>query len=280
MPAPSRAISESAEASPAAPQSCSDSTRPPLDELDRDLDQLLAGERIADLHDGRLSASPRRAPGSRAPTRRRSRRGRSSRRRARRGSRARSPSRRQPVGARARRTSRSRGSCPVRLVEDGFPADVRHADGVAVAADPGDGAAKCVVGAPNRGRRGARSAARPCDDVAQDPADPVAAPWNGSTADGWLCAPTLNATASPRRGRARRVLAGPCSTRSPVEEAGCRSAPSACSRSAPTRGARRRPARNGSARGRGAPGFSRPRRRVARGRVEGFVPRPASGDSV
>ena len=50
MPAPSRAISESAEASPAAPQSCSDSTSPRLDELDRDLDQLLAGERVADLH--------------------------------------------------------------------------------------------------------------------------------------------------------------------------------------------------------------------------------------
>jgi hypothetical protein len=48
-PAPSRAISASDDASPAAPQSWSDSTRPALDELDRDLDQLLAGERVADL---------------------------------------------------------------------------------------------------------------------------------------------------------------------------------------------------------------------------------------
>ena len=50
MPAPSDAISASAEASPAAPQSCSDSTRPALDELDARLDQLLARERVADLH--------------------------------------------------------------------------------------------------------------------------------------------------------------------------------------------------------------------------------------
>ena len=29
------------------------------------------------------------------------------------------------------------------------------------------------------------------------PPTPVAAPWNGSTADGWLCDSTLNAIATP-----------------------------------------------------------------------------------
>ena len=42
------------------------------------------------------------------------------------------------------------------------------------------------------------------------PPTPVAAPWNGSTADGWLCDSTLNATASPSpRSITPGVLAGP-----------------------------------------------------------------------
>ena len=46
---PFEAISESDDASPAAPQSCSDSTRPPSTSSRLRLDQLLARERVADL---------------------------------------------------------------------------------------------------------------------------------------------------------------------------------------------------------------------------------------
>ena len=49
------------------------------------------------------------------------------------------------------------------------------------------------------------------------PPTPVAAPWNGSTADGWLWLSTLNATASPSpRSSTPAFSPGPCSTRSPV----------------------------------------------------------------
>ena len=50
MPAPSDAISASAEASPAAPQSCSDSTRPRSTSSRLASISFLPGERIADLH--------------------------------------------------------------------------------------------------------------------------------------------------------------------------------------------------------------------------------------
>src|SRR5262249_52882450 len=50
------------------------------------------------------------------------------------------------------------------------------------------------------------------------PPTPVAAPWNGSTADGWLCDSTLNATASPSpRSITPAFSPGPCSTRAPAE---------------------------------------------------------------
>jgi hypothetical protein len=50
------------------------------------------------------------------------------------------------------------------------------------------------------------------------PPTPVAAPWNGSTADGWLCDSTLNATATPSpRSSTPAFSPGPCSTRSPVD---------------------------------------------------------------
>ena len=49
------------------------------------------------------------------------------------------------------------------------------------------------------------------------PPTPVAAPWNGSTAVGWLCDSTLNATASPSpRSTTPAFSPGPCSTRSPA----------------------------------------------------------------
>src|SRR5919106_1209896 len=48
------------------------------------------------------------------------------------------------------------------------------------------------------------------------PPTPVAAPWNGSTAEGWLWLSTLNATASPSpRSSTPAFSPGPCSTRSP-----------------------------------------------------------------
>src|SRR5262249_60188842 len=50
------------------------------------------------------------------------------------------------------------------------------------------------------------------------PPIPVAAPWNGSTALGWLCDSTLNATATPSpRSTTPAFSPGPCSTRSPCD---------------------------------------------------------------
>src|SRR5947208_5427086 len=50
------------------------------------------------------------------------------------------------------------------------------------------------------------------------PPIPVAAPWNGSTADGWLCDSTLKATATPSpRSRTPAFSPGPWRTRSPCE---------------------------------------------------------------
>src|SRR4051812_8638578 len=50
------------------------------------------------------------------------------------------------------------------------------------------------------------------------PPTPVAAPWNGSTAEGWLCDSTLNATASPSPTSITPAFSpGPCSTRGPSE---------------------------------------------------------------
>src|SRR6185295_7034224 len=50
------------------------------------------------------------------------------------------------------------------------------------------------------------------------PPTPVAAPWNGSTAEGWLWLSTLKQTASPSpRSRTPAFSPGPCKTRLPVE---------------------------------------------------------------
>ena len=49
------------------------------------------------------------------------------------------------------------------------------------------------------------------------PPTPVAAPWNGSTAEGWLWLSALNATASPSpRSSTPAFSPGPCSTRAPA----------------------------------------------------------------
>ena len=48
------------------------------------------------------------------------------------------------------------------------------------------------------------------------PPTPVAAPWNGSTALGWLCDSTLNATARPSpTSTAPAFSPGPMTTRGP-----------------------------------------------------------------
>jgi hypothetical protein len=48
------------------------------------------------------------------------------------------------------------------------------------------------------------------------PPTPVAAPWNGSTALGWLCDSTLNAIASPSpTSTAPAFSPGPMTTRGP-----------------------------------------------------------------
>ena len=82
-------------------------------------------------------------------------------------------------------------------------------------ADAGDGAVEHPAGVAEAEPVEQRDRPRAHrDDVAQDPADPVAAPWNGSTADGWLWLSTLKATASPSpRSTTPAFSPGPCSTR-------------------------------------------------------------------
>src|SRR5215831_6319860 len=77
----------------------------------------------------------------------------------------------------------------------------------------------CQSGAPKR--RPSRSAigrAPIATTSRMMPPIPVAAPWNGSTALGWLCDSTLNATATPSpRSTTPAFSPGPCKTRSPRE---------------------------------------------------------------
>ena len=147
---------------------------PALDELDRDLDQPLAGERVADLHRGPLlgvvlaelgarehrGAADPVAPGRRAVE--------DDERACLRRLRARQPLRReQPDAHRVDEAVRRVG-----VVEDDLAADVRHADAVAIMADAADRTREVVVG---------RAEAQPVEqrdrsrahrgDVAQDPAD-------------------------------------------------------------------------------------------------------------
>src|SRR5262249_18309457 len=77
----------------------------------------------------------------------------------------------------------------------------------------------CQSGAPKR--RPSRSAigrAPIATTSRMMPPTPVAAPWNGSTALGWLCDSTLKATAAPSpRSITPAFSPGPCSTRSPSD---------------------------------------------------------------
>ena len=170
------------------------------------------------------------------------------------------------------RVTRSAGSSPthialtrqlsrVRLVEDGLAADGRDADRSCRSGRcrrrRGRNASS---GAPKRSPSSSAIGRAPIATMSRRiPPTPVAAPWNGSTADGWLWLSTLNATASPSpRSITPAFSPGPCSTRSPARrQPRAAAAPSACSRSAPTRAARRPRARSGSGRGRAARGFAR-----------------------
>ena len=173
----------------------------------RRLDEQLLGERVADL-DARAASTDRRRRTWRwrGPTRRRCRRGRSC-----------EPNRTTRLpgpGRRGAREVRPRSEADrhhvdqrvalVRGVEDELAADRRHADAVAVAADAAHDAVH-EVARPRR-RAGRRSGARRGRAIGRAPIvkmsrrmppTPVAAPWYGSTALGWLCDSILNATASP-----------------------------------------------------------------------------------
>ena len=92
---------------------------------------------------------------------------------------------------------------PVAVVEHDLAADGRHPDGVAVATDPRHDAleqvprARVVEGTePERVHE--RDRARPIEKMSRMiPPTPVAAPWYGSTADGWLWLSMRSATARP-----------------------------------------------------------------------------------
>ena len=175
MPPPPRAISASDDASPAAPQSCSDTTRPRSTSSRLDLDQLLARERVADL-DRRplvrillaefLAREHARAADAVAAGRRAV------------------EDDDVPRAARLRLEHALGREKPdahrvheavvrVRRVEDGLAADRGHSDAVPVVADPGDRAlehpARIAEAEPVEQRDRPRAHG---DDVAQDPADP------------------------------------------------------------------------------------------------------------
>ncbi len=164
IPASPEAISESAEARPggAAVLQRLDVAGP--DELERDLDELLAGERVADL-DGRALVGVVLAQ-LRAREHRRAADAVAAGRRAVEDDEPPGPARlrrAQPVGLEqpdAHRVDEAvRG---VGGVEDGLPADGRHADAVAVVADSRRRPAGTGSRARRtRARRAARSAARP-----------------------------------------------------------------------------------------------------------------------
>ena len=222
MPALARAISESDEASPAAPQSCSDSTSPRSTRSSDTSISFLPRERVADLHrrpllGGALPSSwlastdappiPSR-PGGRAVE----------------DEQVAGPGRLRlstPLGreqADAHRVDEAvRG---VGGVEDGLAADVRHADAVAVVADRRRRRGRSASRARRSGaRRAARSGGRPSRPRRAGSRRPRSRrPGTARPRDGWLCDSTLNATATPSpRSITPAFSPGPCSTRSPCD---------------------------------------------------------------
>ena len=173
---------------------------PRLDELDRDLDQLLAEEGIADL-DGRplvgvvlaqLLAREHGGASDPVPSGGRAVEDDEV-------ARAGGAGAGDPVGGEEPDAHRVHEHVvAVGLVEDGLAAHRRHADRVAVRADAGT--ARSKPGSPGAKRSPSSSAiglAPMAMTSRRIPPTPVAAPWNGSTAEGWLWLSTLKQTASP-----------------------------------------------------------------------------------
>ena len=108
-------------------------------------------------------------------------------------------------------------------LEVDLAADRGDADRVAVVADAGDRAveqvarAGGVAGSPKRSESSMAIGRAPTANTSRRmPPTPVAAPWNGSTALGWLCDSTLNAHASPPpTSTAPAFSPGPMTTRGP-----------------------------------------------------------------
>ena len=106
-------------------------------------------------------------------------------------------------------------------LEVDLAADRRHADRVAVVADARDGAVEQVAralarsGSPKRSESSTAIGRAPSAKMSRRiPPTPVAAPWKGSTALGWLCDSTLNATAQPSpTSTAPAFSPGPMTTR-------------------------------------------------------------------
>ena len=171
-PIPARAAdSLTAHVMPAPPRSCRPSSSPPLDHLERGLDQQLLGERVADLHArAALGRIVLQGPAREHRHPRRSRRARSPRRT--------STISEPACASRAEVTSRSARAIPTHITftlgfeecavgELHLAADGRDADAVAVAADAGHHAGEQppvpLLGEraePERDRA-ARSAGRP-----------------------------------------------------------------------------------------------------------------------
>ena len=142
--------------------------------------------------------------------------------------------RRCPTPAAALRISRSCGARPdahrvdqavllVGRLEVDLAADRRHADRVAVVADARDDARRAgsasarESSSPKRSESSTAIGRAPSAKTSRRmPPTPVAAPWNGSTALGWLCDSTLKATARPSpTSTAPAFSPGPISTRAP-----------------------------------------------------------------
>ena len=130
----------------------------------------------------------------------------------------------QPLGGRDAEAHRvDEAVLLVGALEVDLAAHGRHPDRVAVVADArrprrrtgsASAASRARRSAASRARRSA--ARRPRTRRAGCPPTPVAAPWNGSTALGWLCDSTLNATASPSpTSTAPAFSPGPISTYGP-----------------------------------------------------------------
>ena len=199
--------------------------RAAVEQLEAALEQLLLLERVADLHASAAWTRPRPssalrqhrraadavAPGARAQQHEQV-------------AHARGGAADQPVLARdAQAHGVDQAVLLVGALEVDLAAHGGHADRVAVVADARHRAVEQVArAAPSRARRSAasrapRSAARrPRRRRAGCRRRPVAAPWNGSTALGWLCDSTLNATASPSpTSTAPAFSPGPISTCGP-----------------------------------------------------------------